>query len=97
MEAKFSQKVADILEYSKEEAIRLGNKELNPEHLMLGILRDGNNNVLQILVEFMIDLNIIKKQIEKEIKQVRIIPLKNTEIPLSKTTDKILKLIYSIL
>ena len=94
METKFSQKVTDILEYSKEEAIRLGNKELNPEHLMLGILRDGNNNVLQILVEFMIDLNIIKKQIEKEIKQIRIIPIKNTEIPLSKITNKILKLIY---
>jgi ATP-dependent Clp protease ATP-binding subunit ClpC len=41
MDAKFSQRIKDVLSYSKEEAIRLGNNEIAPEHLMLGILREG--------------------------------------------------------
>jgi len=39
MDAKFSQRIKDVLSYSKEEAIRLGNAEIAPEHLLLGILR----------------------------------------------------------
>ena len=41
MDSQFSQRVKDILGYSKEEAIRLGNSHISPEHLFLGILRDG--------------------------------------------------------
>jgi hypothetical protein len=41
MDAKFSQRIKDVLSYSKEEAIRLGNHEIAPEHLLLGILREG--------------------------------------------------------
>ena len=41
MDAKFSQRIRDVLSYSKEEAVRLGNNHLGVEHLFLGILRDG--------------------------------------------------------
>jgi ATP-dependent Clp protease ATP-binding subunit ClpC len=41
MDAKFSQRIKDVLSYSKEEAIRLGNTEIGPEHLFLG--PDGFN------------------------------------------------------
>ncbi|HON19459.1 MAG TPA: Clp protease N-terminal domain-containing protein, partial [Salinivirgaceae bacterium] len=49
MEAKFSQKLKDIILYSREEAVRLGNTTLEPDHLFLGLIRDGNNEALQLL------------------------------------------------
>ena len=50
MDAKFSQRIKDVLSYSKEEAIRLGNHEIAPEHLMLGILREGEGVAIDVLV-----------------------------------------------
>ena len=51
MDSQFSQRVKDILGYSKEEAIRLGNSHISPEHLFLGILRDGEGVAVDILIE----------------------------------------------
>ncbi len=93
MNTKLSQKVKDIIEYSKEEALRLGNRNLSPAHIFLGILRDGDNNVLQVLVYNGIDLNIIKRQIEEQIKERSIIKDEN-ELQVKKSTERILKLIH---
>ena len=48
MEANFSQRVKDVLTYSREEAMRLGNDYIGIEHLMLGIIRDGEGVAIQI-------------------------------------------------
>ena len=49
MNNKFSKRVKDIMAYSREEAGRLQNNYIGPEHLMLGILRDGDGLAIQIL------------------------------------------------
>ena len=55
MEAKFSQRVKDVLTYSREEAMRLGNDYIGLEHLLLGILREGEGMAVQIMLYFGLD------------------------------------------
>ena len=47
----YSQRITQILQYSKEEACRLNNDYIGPEHIMLGILRDGESKATEILQE----------------------------------------------
>ena len=95
MKIKYSQKTKDIIAYSKEEAIRLGNDILLPEHLFLGILRDGDNRTLDIIVSNGIDLNEIRETIESSIKTNDVLKnISSDEIPLTKTTERILQLIH---
>ncbi len=67
MDAKFSQRVKDILSYSKEEAIRLENEYIGTEHLFLGILRAGDGSAIEVLESLGADLKIIRKDIEARI------------------------------
>ena len=95
MNAKFSQRVKDILSYSKEEAIRLGNSHIGPEHLFLGILRDGEGVAVDILINKGVDLPLLKESIENSIKADNPIPIADHDvIPLLRTTERILKLVY---
>jgi len=68
MKNNYSKKVIDVIEYSREEAARLQNSYIGPEHLMLGLLREGNGNAVTILQEMNADLTQIKKEIEHEIR-----------------------------
>ncbi len=56
MEAKFSQRIKDVLTFSREEALRMGNEYIGVEHLMLGMLREGRGRAIQILNFLGIDL-----------------------------------------
>lgn len=95
MDSHFSQRVKDILGYSKEEAIRLGNSHISPEHLFLGILRDGEGIAVEILINQGIDLLVLKSSIEKSIKVESPIAVADHEvIPLLRSTERILKLVY---
>ncbi len=95
MDSQFSQRVKDILGYSKEEAIRLGNSHISPEHLFLGILRDGEGVAIEILVNQGIDLLVLKGSLEKSIKVETPVPVADHEvIPLLRSTERILKLVY---
>lgn len=95
MDAKFSQRVKDVLSYSKEEAVRLGNPYIGTEHLFLGILRDGEGVAVDILVSLGADLFDLKRSIEDTIKGDNIIKIPETEnLPLLKPAEKVLKLIY---
>ncbi len=69
MNNQFSQRVSDILVYSKEEANRLNNNYIGPEHLMLGLLREGEGRAIQILNSLQVDLQKIKKEIEYKLSQ----------------------------
>ena len=64
MNNQFSQKVSDIIIYSKEEAYRLNNRYIKPEHLLLGLIRDGEGKAIDILKKLNVDLSNIKKELE---------------------------------
>jgi ATP-dependent Clp protease ATP-binding subunit ClpC len=95
MDAKFSQRIKDVLSYSKEEAVRLGNAYIGTEHLLLGILREGEGIAITILENLNIDLNNLKKSIEFRIRSEENLKIADTEnIPLFKTAERALKLVY---
>ena len=64
MDDNFSPRVKDVITYSKEEALRLGHDFIGTEHLMLGILRDGNGKAITILNNLSIDLEHLRKKVE---------------------------------
>ena len=95
MDSQFSQRVKDIIAYSKEEAIRLGNSHISPEHLFLGILRDGEGAAIDILINQGADLLSLKSSIEKSIRVDTPVSMIDFEIiPLLKSTERALKLVY---
>lgn len=95
MDAHFSQRVNDILGYSKEEAIRLGNSHISPEHLFLGILREGEGVAVDILLNNGVDLLMLKGSIEKSIKADKPVTMADNDIlPLLKSTERVLRLVH---
>ena len=64
MDDNFSPRVKDVITYSKEEALRLGHDFIGTEHLMLGILRDGNGKAIQILNNLNVDLDHLRRKVE---------------------------------
>ena len=64
MDDNFSPRVKDVITYSKEEALRLGHDFIGTEHLMLGILRDGNGKAINILNNLAIDLESLRRKVE---------------------------------
>jgi ATP-dependent Clp protease ATP-binding subunit ClpC len=95
MDAKFSQRIKDVLSYSKEEAIRLGNSEISPEHLFLGILREGEGIAIDVLVTLGANLYELRKEVEGSLNPSGPIKVTHTDnIPLLKSSERILKLVY---
>lgn len=64
MDDNFSPRVKDVIAYSKEEALRLGHDFIGTEHLILGLLRDGNGKAINILNALDVDLNILRRKVE---------------------------------
>ena len=64
MDDNFSPRVKDVIAFSKEEALRLGHDFIGTEHLMLGLLRDGNGKAIDILNALDIDLNHLRRKVE---------------------------------
>jgi ATP-dependent Clp protease ATP-binding subunit ClpC len=94
MEAKFSQRVKDVLTYSREEAMRLGNDYIGLEHLLLGILREGEGLAVQIMIYFGLDLQLMRKTIEMSIANPDKSTKKLENIPLVKQAERALKITY---
>ena len=93
MDNKFSKRVKDIMAYSREEAGRLQNNYIGPEHLMLGILRDGDGLAIQILQDFDVNLKSLKEQIDSQIRQIQEPDEEsNNELVVTKSTEKVLKM-----
>lgn len=93
MRNNYSKKLIDVIEYSREEAARLQNSYIGPEHLMLGIIRDGNGVAIQVLNELNVNIIDLKKKIEQEIKNT--FEAEDTvqhEIAVSKTTERVLRM-----
>ncbi|NJM14488.1 MAG: ATP-dependent Clp protease ATP-binding subunit [Bacteroidales bacterium] len=95
MDSKFSQRIRDVLSYSKEEAIRLGNAHVGAEHLFLGILRDGEGIAIDLLLGLGADLYTLRKSVEERVKPEKASNITDSEsIPLLKSAEKALKLVY---
>lgn len=93
MERNFSQRVKDVLGYSREEAGRLQSGCIGPEHIFLGILRDGSGPAIDILRSMGIELNDIKVKVENLSRALSEHHTADTsELVISKSTDKIIKL-----
>ena len=93
MNNQFSQRVSDVLTYSKEEANRLGNSVIGPEHLLLGILRDGGGKAVEILTKLDANLNQIKKRLEAQLRDAEDDNLlSGGEVSFSPTASRILKM-----
>ena len=93
MEGNFSNRVRDVISYSREEAIRLGHDYIGTEHLLLGIIREGEGIAVKILRNLGCDLFKLKKAIEDSVRNMGG-TLTVGNIPLTKQAEKVLKITY---
>ncbi|MFK8046072.1 MAG: ATP-dependent Clp protease ATP-binding subunit [Crocinitomicaceae bacterium] len=94
MDANFSSKAKNVIAYSREEALRLGNDYLGVEHLLLGLLREKDSLAVKILQEFHLDLDVLRKDIEKNVQESSNKPTSTNDIPLVRQAEKVLKITY---
>ncbi len=92
MSNEFTQQVSDIVVYGKEEANRLQNGHIEPEHLLLGIIRDGECKAAEILKSFYLDLKAIKNELETQLREQSILENYSQDISFSPQASKILTL-----
>lgn len=93
MEGNFSNRVNDVIRLSREEAIRLGHDYIGTEHLLLGIIREGEGIAIKILRNLGVDLFKLKKAIEDTVRSSGG-TLTIGNIPLTKQAEKVLKITY---
>lgn len=93
MNNEFSQKMSELLSLSKEEATRLHSRTINPEHLLLGIIRNGKSCALDILDSMDVNIQEIKESIEKRNSNIGTVPepVCDSEIEMSMSTARILR------
>lgn len=95
MEAKFSPRVRDVITYSREEAVRMGHDYIGTEHLLLGLIREGEGRAVDILKQSGVDLVRLKRKIEDTIKNTTTVQRTiSGNLPLTKQAEKVLKLTY---
>ncbi|MGA7304136.1 MAG: ATP-dependent Clp protease ATP-binding subunit [Rhodothermales bacterium] len=93
MEGNFSNRVRDVISFSREEAIRLGHDYIGTEHLLLGIIREGEGIAVKILRNLGCDLFKLKKMVEDTVRSTGG-TLTVGNIPLTKQAEKVLKITY---
>jgi ATP-dependent Clp protease ATP-binding subunit ClpC len=94
MEAKFSPRVKDVITYSREEALRLGHDYIGIEHLMLGMIRDGDGVGMRLLKNLGVDSSELRRTIEQSLTPGLRKSNNLANIPLVKQAEKTLKLTY---
>jgi len=93
MEGNFSSKVRDVIQFSREEALRLGHDYIGTEHLILGIVRLGEGVAVKILKNLNCDLFKLKKTVEDTVRGTGG-SVKVGNIPLTKQAEKVLRITY---
>ncbi|MGB0917487.1 MAG: Clp protease N-terminal domain-containing protein, partial [Flavobacteriales bacterium] len=95
MDAKFSPRVKDVISFSREEALRLGHEYIGTEHLLLGIIREGEGTAVKILSGLGVDMQELRKDIESATHTGKAAKKSNLgNIPLIKQAEKALKITY---
>ncbi|MDQ1265757.1 MAG: ATP-dependent Clp protease ATP-binding subunit ClpC [Bacteroidota bacterium] len=93
MEGNFSNRVNDVIKLSRDEAIRLGHDYIGTEHLLLGVIREGEGIAIKVLRNLGVDLYKLKRGVEETVRpSSTTITLGN--IPLTKQAEKVLKITY---
>lgn len=93
MDSNFSPKVKEIISYSREEALRLGNDFIGTEHLLLGMIREGEGMAVRVLQSMNVDLFDLRKELELAIKDKNNKPLANiNSLPLTKQAEKVIRI-----
>jgi ATP-dependent Clp protease ATP-binding subunit ClpC len=92
MDNNFSSQVKEIISFSREEALRLGNDFIGTEHLLLGLIREGDNTAVRILKSFSVDLYELRKEIELAVKDKTGKNIANiNSLPLTKQAEKVIR------
>lgn len=92
MDNNFSTQVKEIISFSREEALRLGNDFIGTEHLLLGLIREGDNTGVKILKSFNVDLYELRKEIELAVKDKTGKNIANiNSLPLTKQAEKVIR------
>ena len=95
MEAKFSNRVKEVIQLSREEALRLGHEYIGAEHLLLGMIREGEGIAITILQKLGVTMDELRVTIERATKSSATGSVKNlANIPLTKQAEKVLKITY---
>ncbi len=95
MEAKFSNRVKEVISLSREEALRLGHDYIGTEHLILGMIREGEGVAVGVLKKLGVPLDQLRGEIEKISKGTATHDVKNlANIPLTRASEKVLKITY---
>jgi ATP-dependent Clp protease ATP-binding subunit ClpC len=94
MEAKFSPRVKDVISYSREEALRLGHDYIGTEHLLLGLIRDGDGVAIKLLKGLNVDTAKLRRAVEDAVKGTTGTNVHIGSIPLTKQAEKVLKITY---
>ncbi|MFT6849567.1 MAG: ATP-dependent Clp protease ATP-binding subunit ClpC [Sphingobacteriales bacterium] len=94
MEAKFSPRVKDVISFSREEALRLGHDYIGTEHLLLGLIREGDGIAITVLVGLGVDTQKLKKVVEEAVKTNKVVNITLGNIPLTRQAEKVLKITY---
>jgi ATP-dependent Clp protease ATP-binding subunit ClpC len=95
MEAKFSNRVKEVISLSREEALRLGHDYIGTEHLLLGMIREGEGVAVSILKKLGIPMDELRAAIERAVKGTANHNVKNmANIPLTRQSEKVLKITY---
>ena len=93
MDNNFSTQVKEIISYSREEALRLGNDFIGTEHLVLGLIRDKQNTAMKILEALNVDLYELRKEIELAVKDKTGKNIANiNSLPLTKQAEKVIRI-----
>ncbi|MCK5086597.1 MAG: ATP-dependent Clp protease ATP-binding subunit, partial [Melioribacteraceae bacterium] len=91
MDGNFSERVQEVIRLSREEALRLGHDYIGTEHLLLGVIREGQGVAIKILRNLDCDLIKLKKAIEETVRSSGG-TLTIGNIPLTKQAEKVLKI-----
>lgn len=95
MEAKFSNRVKEVISLSREEALRLGHDYIGTEHLLLGMIREGEGVAVGLLKKLGVSLDELRTAIEQATKGTATSNVKNlANIPLTRQSEKVLKITY---
>jgi ATP-dependent Clp protease ATP-binding subunit ClpC len=94
MEAKFSPRVKDVISYSREEALRLGHDYIGAEHLLLGLIREGDGVAIKVLKSLGLETARLRKSVEDAVRGTSGTNVNLGNIPLTKQAEKVLKITY---
>jgi ATP-dependent Clp protease ATP-binding subunit ClpC len=94
MEAKFSPQVKDVISFSREEALRLGHDYIGAEHLLLGLIREGDGMAIKVLRSLGVDTSKLRRAIEDAVRGTSSVTVNLGNIPLTKQAEKVLKITY---